>query len=259
MTTAREFPGNAEFMEERQANLAALAQDADLRKQALALQEKAEAHKYGYQQLFCGVPIIRLPDDIHAFQEAVWSERPNFIVETGIARGGSLVMSAALMAMCGMSGRVLGLDILILSHARQAVENSPFHTSIQLWEGDSASEAAAAVVGDFVGDLRTAEPGFLVLDSDHTHSHVLAELELLSPLLPKGSLIFVADTLIEELPLNHYPDRNWGPGNNPMTAVTQFIQENKDFEAAPEWGRRALVTEFRDGVLRRQRVSSGQG
>lgn len=251
MTTTREFPGNAEFMGERQMNLAALAQDDDLRKQALALQEKAEDHKYGYQQLFCGVPIIRLPDDIHAFQEAVWSERPSFIVETGIARGGSLVMSAALMAMCGMSARVLGLDILILGHARRAIENSPFGNSIALWEGDSASKEAAEIVTDFIGDYVTEEPGFLVLDSNHTHDHVLSELEILGPLLPTGSLIFVADTLIEEFPEGHYPDRSWGPGNNPMTAVTQFAKENLDFEPAPEWGRRALVTEFRDGVLRR--------
>jgi len=222
-----------------------------LRKTALALQLRAEAYAYGYQQEWCGIPIIRLPDDIVIFQEIVWRVKPRFVIETGVARAGSLVLAASLMAMTQLKPRVLGLDIKIFPHAREALLLSPFASGIQLWEGDSASERARLAVSDFVRSTPDQGPGILVLDSDHSHSHVLQELQLHAPLMPRGSLILVADTLIEEFPAGHYPDRPWDRGNSPLTAVRTFLRENPGFRLADEWARRGLVTEFRDGIIER--------
>lgn len=150
--------------------------------------------------------------------------------------------------MAGIEPRVLGIDIQILPHAQTAVVSSPFAGGISLWEGDSASVEARHIVQEFLA-LAPDAPGLLILDSNHTHAHVLAELVSLSSLLPVGSFILVADTLIAEFPDDHYPDRPWGEGNNPLTAVRAFLEQNSNFQLSPEWARRALVTEFRDGIL----------
>ena len=235
----------------RAAWIAALGQDDELRDQALALQGAAERHRYGYHAHWCGVPIIRLPDDILVFQEIVWTLRPAFIVETGVARGGSLALSASLMSMCGLPSRVLGLDIQILDHARRAVQSLPWSDGITLWEGDSSGQDAAEAVRSFVASSPQGRPGILVLDSDHSQEHVLRELMTLAPEMPVGSIVQVADTIIEEFDPGHYPDRPWGKGNSPLTAVNEFLSIDPRFERSQMWSRRALVTEFRDGTLQR--------
>ena len=216
------IPGDHAFRSKRLVDIQAMGDDAGLRLAALELQSRAEVYSYGYQQEWCGVPVIRLPDDIVIFQEIVWHSRPRFIVETGVARGGSLVLSASLMAMAQIQPRVLGLDIQILEHSRKALSESPFARSIDIWEGDSAGDAAKARVESYIRETEGTGPGLLVLDSDHSHEHVLKELRQHAPLLPIGSLVLVADTLIEEFPPGHYPDRPWDQGNNPMTAVRAF-------------------------------------
>jgi cephalosporin hydroxylase len=248
-----EIPKDDAFRLKRLSDLKAMGEDAGLRLTALELQSKAELHAYGYQQEWCGVPVIRLPDDIVIFQEIVWHCRPRFIVETGIARGGSLVLSASLMAMTQTPPRVLGLDIQILEHSRKALSNSPFARSIDIWEGNSAGAAAKARVESFIHETEGTGPGLLVLDSDHSHEHVLKELRQHAPLLPIGSLVLVADTLIEEFPPGHYTDRPWDQGNNPMTAVRAFLTESSDYRLSERWCRRGLLTEFRDGIIERIR------
>ena len=227
--------------------------DAGLRLAALELQSRAEAYSFGYQQEWCGVPVIRLPDDIVILQEIIWHSRPRFIVETGVARGGSLVLSASLMAMAQVPPRVLGLDIQILEHARRALAESPFAPSIDIWEGDSVGEEAKICVESFIRETKGTGPGLLVLDSDHSHAHVLEELRNHTPALPVGSLVLVADTLIEEFPPGHYPDRPWDQGNNPLTAVRAFLAEDSDYRVSEKWCRRGLLTEFRDGIIERFR------
>lgn len=253
MKDKSEIPGSEEFTVETLEYLGAMARDENLRKQAVALQIAADSYKLTYLQTFCGVPIIRLPDDIHTFHEAVWAERPSFIIETGIARGGSLVMSAAFMKLASIEPKVLGLDIQILDHTTEALRNSPFAAEISTWEGDSGSAEAAEVVARFIAEssVEANSRGFLVLDSDHTEKHVFRELEVLAPLLPLGSLVFVADTLIEEFPAGYYENRSWDVGDNPMTALKKFLESNHSFERAHQWSRRGLLTEFRDGVIRR--------
>lgn len=247
-----EIPNEYEFAQAQLEHRRSMALDDDLRLTALCLQAQAETHSYGYQREWCGVPVIRLPDDIVVLQELIWHARPQWIVETGVARGGGLVLSASLMSMAGIAPRVLGIDIQILPHARKAVISSPFAGGINLWEGDSASVEAKHVVQEFLA-LGQDAPGLLILDSNHTHAHVLAELVSLSSLLPVGSFVLVADTLIAEFPGDHYPDRPWGEGNNPLTAVQAFLAGTSEYELSVDWARRALVTEFRDGIL--QRVS----
>lgn len=242
---------DTQFRAHRETMRMSMGEDASLRSAALELQIKAERYEFGYQQEWCGVPVIRLPDDIVILQEIIWHLRPAFIIETGVARGGSLVLSASLMSISGCSPRVLGLDIQILGHTRRSLRESPFGDAITTWEGDSASASAAQVVEKFILDTQEEGPGLLVLDSDHSHNHVLGELRELAQLLPLGSLVLVADTLIEEMPTGHYPDRPWDKGNNPLTATTEFLDENRAFVRSTRWSRRGLITEFRDGILER--------
>ena len=199
----------------------------------------------------CGVPIIRLPDDILTLQEIIWSLRPGFIIETGIARGGSLLLSASLMHMANVQPLVLGMDIQILKHASDSISGSRFAEEITLWEGDSASPSAGLVASTFIESAPAGRPGVLVLDSDHSHSHVSGELEMLAGLMPIESLVLVADTLIEEFGEDHYPDRPWGRGNSPMTAVREFVASHGSYVVSERWARKGLVTEFRDGILQR--------
>jgi len=247
------IPGDHAFRSKRLVDIQAMGDDAGLRLAALELQSRAEVYSYGYQQEWCGVPVIRLPDDIVIFQEIVWHSRPRFIVETGVARGGSLVLSASLMAMAQIQPRVLGLDIQILEHSRKALSESPFARSIDIWEGDSAGDAAKARVESYIRETEGTGPGLLVLDSDHSHEHVLKELRQHAPALPIGSLVLVADTLIDEFPPGHYPDRPWDQGNNPMTAVRAFLTESSDYRLSERWCKRGLLTEFRDVIIERIR------
>jgi cephalosporin hydroxylase len=242
-------PDSDTFEEEREVNRKGIGRDQHLRDAALELQVAAERYKFGYQHEWCGVPIIRLPDDIVLLQEIVWHTRPSFIVETGIARGGSLVLSSSLMSLAGLTPRVLGLDISIYPHAQMALDGAPFANHIETWEGDSSSDEAVARTKAFIDATEDLGPGLLILDSDHTHKHVIAELRALAPLLPAGSLLLVADTLVEELPPGHYPNRPWDKGNNPMTAVKEFLRGSLDYQMSERWARRGLMTEFRDGVI----------
>lgn len=248
-----QVPNDAEFELERDAWRSSLGADEKLRSEAVTLLRLADKHHFGYQWVWCGVPIIRLPDDIVVLQEIIWSVRPRTVIETGIARGGSVVLSASLMAMAGIEPRVLGIDNLVHQHTRDAIAGSPFGDSITIWQGDSSGEESAAEVADFLRAYGEERPALLVLDSDHTHTHVLSELKRLAPLLPPGSLVLVADTIIEEMPDDYYPERPWGPGNSPASAVRQFLEEDQRFVLDERWCRRGLISEFRDGVLRRER------
>jgi len=253
-----EVPNEYEFAQERLRHQQAMAKDDKLRRKALELQAQAETYAYGYQREWCGVPVIRLADDIVVLQELIWNSKPEWIIETGVARGGGLVLSASLMSMAGLVPHVLGIDIQILPHARAAIASSRFSGGISLWEGDSASVEARKAAQKFVSST-PGRPGLLILDSNHTHNHVLGELSSLSTLLPTGSFIMVADTLIAEFADDHYPDRPWGEGNNPLTAVQAFLDQTTDCRLSREWSRRALVTEFRDGILHRERSGGFSG
>jgi len=241
-------PDADHFRSQRADWRASLGADDALRQQGIDLQLAADAHHYTYSWEWLGVPIIRLPDDIVVLQELIWAYRPQRIVETGVARGGSMLLDSSLMTLSGIEPAVLGIDISIFAHTHEALADHPMARGVTLLEASSVSDVAVDATRDFLGDCERA---VLVLDSNHTHEHVLDELRALSPLLPVGSFVLVADTIVEELPQGHYLNRPWDRGNSPLTAANQFLEENPGFVRDTGWSRRALLTEFRDGILRR--------
>lgn len=242
-----EIPDHKEFGQLRKLWRSNMGASQELRSQAVEMIVSSNDFNYGYQWEWCGVPIIRHPDDIVLQQEIMWELMPKLVIETGVARGGSVVLSSSLMAVFGLSGRVLGLDIQILPHAIEKLSPWTSDGRIELFECDSSSAIAVKRVETFLG--QHVDPTLLILDSDHSQNHVFGELNALGPLLSAGSIIMVADTIIEELPENYYPNRPWGRGNNPSTAIQKFLSSNSDFELDDRWTRRSLMGEFRDGIL----------
>lgn len=243
-------PGAQDYARERSSWRTGLGADEALRREAVELQVAAEVHRYTYQWEWAGVPIIRLPDDVMLAQELFWDYRPERVIETGVARGGSVLLAASLMRLTGAKPAVLGIDHKLFPHTTTALRSHSLSEGVELFEGDSTSVASAQRAASF---LAGASRAVLILDSNHTHDHVLAELRRLAPLLPVGGIVMVADTLIEEFPKGHFAGRPWDRGNNPLTALRAFLSEADGFEYASEWCRRGLLSEFRDGVIRRKR------
>jgi cephalosporin hydroxylase len=241
-----------DFLANRNEQISAMAANELLHRKALDLQIDANEHNFGYQQLWCGVPIIRLPDDIVLIQEIIFDLNPSCIVETGVARAGSLLLNASLMQIAGLTPAVLGIDIQILQHALDAIELSRFAASIETLQADSTSQEAVRAVRNFVIKHRNGNPVLLVLDSNHSHQHVLKELQRLTPHLPSQSVVIVADTIVESMPDHLYQSRPWGKGNNPLTALKEFMATSGEWEPALKWNRRGLLSEFRDGVIQRR-------
>jgi cephalosporin hydroxylase len=250
---SNDIPNETEFNNSRSLWRRKMGDSKSLRSKAIALTVASNEFQYGYQWEWCGVPIIRHPDDIVLQQEIMWTLKPTHIIETGVARGGSLALSSSLMEIAGNQSKVLGLDIQILPHAIEALKPWTTNGRVELLEADSTSSIAISAARDFLDG--TQSPALLVLDSNHSHDHVLKELHALAPMLPIGSIVIVADTIVEEMPEDYYPDRPWGRGNNPFTAVKEFLSLNPDFQFDQRWCRRSLMGECRDGVLIRTKNS----
>lgn len=244
---SHEIPDGSEFTRTRNLWRTDMGNSQELRDRAIELTVTSNKFQYGYQWEWCGVPIIRHPDDIVLQQEIMWSLKPTHVIETGVARGGSLTLSSSLMEIAGYQSKVLGIDIQILPHAIEALKPWTLDGRIELLESDSTSSIAINATKVFLGNIQT--PVLLVLDSNHSHEHVLNELQTLAPLLPVGSTVIVADTIVEEMPEDYYPNRPWGRGNNPLTAVKKFLNLNSDFQLDLRWSRRSLMGECRDGIL----------
>jgi cephalosporin hydroxylase len=226
--------------------IAAMAADPEVRELAERLFEKMTRYRYSYNFSWLGRPVIQYPTDIVAMQELIWSVRPDLIVETGIAHGGSLIFYASMLELLG-GGRVIGIDIDIRAHNRAAIEAHPLMKRITMIEGSSVDEAIAARVRELAAGARRV---LVVLDSNHTHDHVLRELELYAPLVKEGSYVVVFDTIVEVLPDGLYPDRPWTRGNNPMTAVREFLAKNDRFALEREIEEKLLLTVAPGGYLR---------
>lgn len=214
----------------------------------------ANGRKYSYHFEWLGRPIIQYPQDIVAMQELIWSIQPNLIIETGIAHGGSLIFSASMLelnAACGgpQDAEVLGVDIDIRAHNREAIEAHPMFKRISMIQGSSiAPEIIEQVKAKAVGKQRV----LVCLDSNHTHTHVLAELQAYAPLTSVGSYCVVFDTIIEDMPAEMFPDRPWGPGNNPKTAVWEYLKTHPEFEIDKQIDHKLLISVVPDGYLRRR-------
>ncbi|MCW7540529.1 cephalosporin hydroxylase family protein [Aquabacterium sp. A7-Y] len=238
-----------QFRQEVQRNIEGLKQDRDMQDLSRIWLRDTLKHRYSYNFSWMGRPIIQYPQDMMAMQELIWSVQPDLIIETGIAHGGSLVYYASLLELIG-KGRVLGIDIEIRPHNRAALEAHPMKKRITLIEGSSiAPETVAQVKREAEG----ARSVMVVLDSNHTHDHVLAELDAYAGLVSVGSYCVVYDTVVEDLPPALYPNRPWDVGNNPKTAVWEYLKRDPHFEIDADLQAKLLVTVAPDGYLKRVR------
>jgi cephalosporin hydroxylase len=236
----------ARFADERRREAAAMNEDAELKSLSRKWFDRSCQYRYSYNFTWLGRPIIQYPEDIVAVQELLWKVRPDLVVETGVAHGGSLVLSASILEMLG-HGAVIGIDIDIRRHNRQAIEEHPLAKRIQLIEGSSTDDKVIAEVVKHAADL---ERIVVFLDSNHTHEHVLRELDLYSPLVHKGSYLVVFDTVVEEMPDTAFSNRPWARGNNPMTAVREFLARNPRFVVDNEFEQRLQLSVAPSGYLR---------
>jgi cephalosporin hydroxylase len=229
------------------SNSAGAGGDA-LQSAARAFMKASIDARYSYHFQWMGRPIIQYPQDMIAMQEILWATRPDLVIETGIAHGGSLVYYASLCELMG-HGEVLGIDIDIRAHNKQAILAHPMAKRIRMLEGSSV---APEIVREVAAQAR-GKRVLVVLDSNHTHDHVLAELQAYAPLVSVGSYCVVFDTVIEELPAGLYADRPWDVGNNPKTAVHEFLRTRDDFEIDRDIEAKIRITVAPDGYLRRLR------
>jgi cephalosporin hydroxylase len=239
----------ARFERERRDAAARMAADQELADAALAVNVAADAHDWSYQWNWLGLPVIQMPSDIVVLQEVIWEARPQLVIETGIARGGSLVLYASILELLG-EGEVLGIDVDIRPHNREAIGSHPLAHRIRMVEGSSLDPA---VLAEARQSAEAVERVMVVLDSDHTHEHVLAELRAYAPLVTVGQFLVVADTFVEDIPAQEHRRRAWGPGNNPGTALQEWLAEVDAFEPDAFANAKLLLSASPGGYLRRVR------
>jgi cephalosporin hydroxylase len=243
------------FEQEVKARIDANGQNKSLLASAQTLMQASLSSQYSYNFSWLGRPIIQYPQDIVAMQELIWSVQPDLIIETGIAHGGSLIFSASMLelnAACGGSkdAKVLGVDIDIRAHNREAIEAHPMFRRIEMIQGSSV---APEIIEQVKAKAAKRQRIMVCLDSNHTHDHVLAELEAYAPLTCVGSYCVVFDTVVEDVPAEMSCNRPWGPGNNPKTAVREYLSAHSEFEIDSSIDHKLLVSVAPNGYLRRVR------
>jgi len=253
----------SDFEQEVRDRISAMSRDGHLRESAHELMRASLPPQYSYNFAWMSRPIIQYPQDIVAMQELIWAVRPDLIVETGIAHGGSLIFSASMLALLDLSDaiesgaevmattsnrKVLGIDIDIRPHNKAAIEAHPMASRIQMIEGSSVAPEIVAQVHEIAAGYRRV---LVCLDSNHTHSHVLEELQAYAQLTSIGSYCVVFDTVVEDMPPEMFGDRPWGVGDNPKTAVWEFLKQNGNFEIDTTIQNKLLITVAPDGYLRR--------
>ena len=224
-----------------------MGRDTDLKQLVLDFIRGSAPYKYIYHFSWLGRPIIQFPQDIVAVQEIIWRIKPELVIETGIAHGGSLILSASILELLGGNGHVLGIDIDIREHNRVEIERHPLFKRITMLQGSSTDAKVIQQVREIAKDKR---PVLVILDSNHTHDHVIKEMELYSPLVTAGSYLVVFDTAIEDLPEDLFPGRPWGKGNNPKTAVREFLKKTDRFVIDREMEDKLLITAAPEGYLK---------
>jgi len=237
----------AKFFAEVAQNIQALEMDKELQALSRLWLREVGRHRYSYNFTWMGRPIIQVPQDIMAMQEIIWRVQPDVIVETGVAHGGSLIFYASLLELLGGNRTVVGVDIDIRAHNRAEIEKHPMSKRITLIQGSSIDRGTVALVRNAVaGKARV----LVVLDSNHTHEHVLEELRAYSPMVSKDSYCVVFDTAVEDIPDELIKDRPWKKGNNPRTAVWQFMKENNRFEIDRAMDAKLLISVAPEGYLK---------
>lgn len=245
------------------ANIDKLSKDTDVQGLSRIWCRETNSHGYTYNFSWLGRPIIQYPQDMVALQEIIWNVKPDLIIETGIAHGGSLLLSASMLALLDMceaienkvsfnpmqsKRKVIGIDIDIREHNRNAIEAHPMSSWIKMIEGSSVDLNIVRQVNLLAKEYKRV---MVLLDSNHTHEHVLAELYAYAPLTSVDSYCVVFDTLIEDMPDSMFPDRSWGKGNNPKTAVWQYLNEHDQFVIDADIPAKLQITVAPDGFLKR--------
>lgn len=251
------------FKQECKDRIALLGKNNDITKITRQWLSSVYDLKYSYHFEHLGRPIIQHPQDMIAIQELIWETKPDLIVETGIAHGGSLIMSASILALLDIcdaidsdkminpkqsNRKVLGIDIDIRQHNKIEIENHPMSSRIQMIEGSSTAPETLKKVKQIVKNYQKV---LVCLDSNHTHEHVLSELQAYAPMTSVGSYCVVFDTIIEDLPEEKFHDRPWGPGNNPKTAVIEYLKTHNEFQIDKNIDHKLLITASQDGYLKR--------
>lgn len=235
------------FKKERKENIKNLAKDKKLKLLALKFIIDSSKYKYSYNFDWLGRPIIQIPQDIVALQEIIWETKPDLIIETGIAHGGGLIFYASMLELIGR-GEVLGIDIEIRKYNRKEIEQHKMAQRIKMIEGSSIDPKVIEKVGEIVKKHNRV---MVCLDSLHTRNHVLRELNLYSKFVSIGNYLIVFDTIIEYFPKGFFQNRPWDKGNNPATAVKEFLRKNKNFIADKEIENKLLISSAPGGFLKR--------
>ncbi len=236
------------FKSDVQQRIAAFGNDDILKKMAYDFLMESMQKMYVYNFSWLGRPIIQYPQDMVAIQEIIYQVKPDLIIETGIAHGGSIIFSASILELIGGEGEVLGIDIDIREHNRKEIENHRMAKRIKMIQGSSVSEDTIKKVYEIAKNKKNI---LVILDSNHTHEHVLAELNAYAGLVTKESYCIVLDTFVQDMPEKFFANRPWDVNNNPKTAVWEYLKTNDNFEIdkAPE--NKSLITVAPDGYLKR--------
>lgn len=224
---------------------------------------KSTKPKYSYNYFALGCPIIQYPQDMIAIQELIWEVKPDLIIETGIAHGGSVIMSASALALLDIceaiknkqkfdpnksNRKVIGIDIDIRKHNRSAIENHPMVSRIELLEGSSVDPKIIEKVKSISKNYKKI---LVCLDSNHTHNHVLLELNAYAPLTSINSYCVVFDTIIEDMPKGTFEDKAWDVGDNPKTAVREYLKNHPEFEIDKNIDNKLMISVAPEGYLKK--------
>lgn len=237
-----------DFKNERKERISQQGENKALGAHKQGFMEESMRSQYSYNFSWMGRPIIQYPQDMVAMQELIWETKPDIIVETGIAHGGSLIYYASLLELMGGDAYVLGVDIDIREHNRKEIESHPMAKRIKMIQGSSVAE-------DIVSEVRKHVEGkksvMVLLDSNHTHEHVLQELEMYHEFVTVGNYMVVFDTIVEDLPKGFFDDRPWDVGDNPKSAVFEFLKSHSNFEIDREIDNKLLISVTPEGYLKR--------
>jgi cephalosporin hydroxylase len=237
------------FEKQNKKNILKMSKDKPFQKLTKSWFKSSEKFQYSYHFSWMGRPIIQYPQDMIALQELIWKIKPDLIIETGIARGGSLIFSASLLQLIG-KGKVIGIDVDIRKQNRIEIEKHSMFKRIKMIEGSSIDQKVVKKVYQLAKNKKQI---LVILDSNHSHEHVLRELELYSPLVSKNSYLIVFDTVIEDISTpqtKSHQKRSWGKGDNPKTAVKSFLKSNKRFIIDKEIENKLMITVAPSGYLK---------
>lgn len=235
-----------EFAEQNNKLIKLMSKDSQFKKNGQEWFKKSLKYEYSYHFTWLGRPIIQYPQDILAIQEIIWKVKPDLIIETGIAHGGSLILSASILELIG-KGEVLGIDIDIKKENKREIEKHPMFKRITMFQGSSIDRNIIKRVHRFASKKKKV---MVILDSNHTHSHVLKELKAYSSLVSKHSYLVVFDTIIQDMNEEQTKNRPWGINNNPKTAVNEFLKKNDRFKIDKKIEEKLLFTVAPSGYLK---------